>query len=246
MTSTLPSSHYGLSTNLGRLECLVIMPMLEGYEGIRAAVARAVKASGVSMCRLEEVLPDPEWQLWLAEAVSRAELVLADLTDHNPFVMYELGLVHHKRLPTLLIVNQRNERVPATVLGSPFLPYDDRDLDPFEEELAKAVESALEDLSTSSDIDPTALYDATIAHWHEWTTELLAKFRSETSVVAKPVSLVEFTTRLRVAVCRGANPPRRESSVRLAWYLLPRLIQDADDVATMRSLGTWVGSHRML
>jgi hypothetical protein len=90
-------------------ECLVFMPMLEGYERIRAVVASAVKGSGALMSRLETALPDSEWQYWLLDAVERADLLLVDVTDHNPFVMYELGLAHHRMLPAIFIVNQAND-----------------------------------------------------------------------------------------------------------------------------------------
>ena len=111
------------------------MPMLAGYERVRDAVARAVAGAGVSLRRLEQALPDAEWQCWLVHSIRTASFVVADVTDHNPFVMYELGLAHGRELPTLLIVDSKHERIPATVLGSPFLTYNNCDLDRFEEEL---------------------------------------------------------------------------------------------------------------
>jgi hypothetical protein len=228
----------------GAPECLVLMPMLAGYEGVRAVVARAVAAAGASMSRLEEILPDPDWQYWLVEAVSRADLVLADVTDHNAFVMYELGLAHQRGLPAVLIVSERNERVPATVLGSPFLPYDGEHLDRFEDELAAAIEAVAGQLPASGAEALGTPSAGAIARWYEEALGLLALFNAETSVPAEAVAPEEFAVRLRVASRRGAHPPSRGGDASLPWYLLPRVIRDADRVETMRRLVEWVGAPR--
>jgi hypothetical protein len=97
------------------------MPMLLGYEGVRAAVRQAVELSGAVMRRLEDLLPDPEWQLWVTRAIEAADVVIAGVTDNNAFVMYELGVAHARRARTVLIVNRRNGSIPATVKGSYFV-----------------------------------------------------------------------------------------------------------------------------
>src|SRR5687768_13131946 len=111
------------STSDSRPVCLVPMPMYAGFEEIRAAVARTVQDAGFEMCRLEVEIQDSAWHLWLMASAAAADIVLVDLTGHNPFVMYELGYVHHRQLPTAFIVNARDKQIPATVRGAVCTAY---------------------------------------------------------------------------------------------------------------------------
>jgi hypothetical protein len=202
--------------------CVVFMPMLAGFEAPRAGVARGVRASGMVMLRLEELMPDAEWQQWLIHTLPRASVVLADVTDHNPFVMYELGLAHARRLPTLLIVDSRNKRVSATVLGTPFLPYDIDDLAAFERKLATAIAR----LVTGSTYSPS----------YEYALSLAESFSAATGLEVDTVSRREFATRLDVATQRGDLPLTGSGQV---LYLLARAVKNADDVGLMRLLWEW-------
>jgi hypothetical protein len=213
------------------------MPMLAGYESIREVVARAIAAGGASMRRLEHALPDAEWQCWLIESVHRAQFVLADMTDHNPFVMYELGLAHTRRLPTLLMVDSRNERIPATVLGTPFLTYDNRDLGRFEAELARRIAIAVDERRR-----PAArklCLRLAGDRPYERALDLLRAFLAEARVEAEAVSHYEFATRLTVAEGRGDSLPAGSNGQRVAWYLLPRIIRDSDRTRIMQAIEAW-------
>jgi hypothetical protein len=205
--------------------CVVFMPMLPGFEAARAAVARGVHDSGAIMLRLEEYMVDAEWQRWLVHTVRRASVVLADVTDHNPFVMYELGLAHARQLPTLLIVDTRNERVSATVLGTPFLPYDVDHLPGFESRLA----TALARLTTGVTFTPS------YAHARALTDD----FSAATGLAVPTVSRDEFATRIEVAIDRGDLPLDGPGE---ALYLLARVVENADDVGVMRALWEWSAS----
>lgn len=225
--------------------CLVFMPMLVGYETIRATVAQSISAGGAVMLRLEEVLLDAEWQLWLVDVLPRASFVLVDLTDHNPFVMYELGLAHSRQLPALMIVDTRNERVSATVLGTPFLPYDTADLPTFERHLADRVaeyvaECAVLDMAPA--VPPAGSNTGPLASAspYEHAVALLDDFTTAAGFDVEPVDSTEFETRLRVAQARGDRLPASATPARVAVHLLARVVPDADCVVLMRKLREWV------
>jgi hypothetical protein len=112
------------------------MPMLPGYEDIRACVATSAAEAGLTMNRLEVELPDPDWLNWVALSISSCDFVVVDLSDHNPFVMYELGLTHAAKKPTIYILNETNTQATATISGSYFLPYNIKRLDVFAQHLA--------------------------------------------------------------------------------------------------------------
>ena len=217
------------------------MPMLAGYEAIRATVADAIGDAGLRMTRLEEVLPDPEWQWWLLAAMPSAVCGLVDITDHNPFVMYELGLAHSRRLPTLLIVDARNERVSATVLGTPFLPYDRARLDSYRPTLTAWLRILADSSAAGS---PNAaegqLLDS--AQSYSIASRLLGRFKEHVGEPIDAVSRAEFDTRLLVAEGRGECSPRSLNQRVLAFHLLPRIIRAADEVRIMSAVVDWVAS----
>jgi hypothetical protein len=77
-----------------------------------------------------------------------ARIVLADLTDRNPNVFYELGVRHSLRKGTI-VVSQRSEDVPSDLRGYWFLKYGIRpaQVTEFQSEIrriVKIVESAME------------------------------------------------------------------------------------------------------
>lgn len=217
------------------------MPMLKGYEGIRAVVDRAVAQADAEMCRLEVALEDANWQHWLAESVLRADLVLADVTDNNPFVMYELGLAHQQGLPTTLIVNSNNGCIPATVRGTPFLPYADDDFASFENSLATLLRDAIQGLKSKGPETAASVAADRYLHYYNEALKLMTLFRASAAVAVNPVSRDEFFTRLSVAEHRGDRMPDNRNKRQIARYLLARMISNSDKVEVMRAAEEWIG-----
>ena len=206
--------------------CAVFMPMLPGYEEIRAAVQRAIELAGAVMRRLEDLLPDAEWQLWVTRSVETADIVLADVTDNNPFVMYELGVAHAHRTPTLLIINRRNGTVPATVKGSFFLSYSDDHLQEFVSRLACAIRRNLR-LSWHSDLKMPA------AELYSKTLRLLASRPAHFTMDLEPVTVDEFSTFIEVGLRRGEIPVLDRDMRNAADILLARLVNGSDSCKVM-------------
>jgi hypothetical protein len=212
--------------------------MLPGFEVGRAAVANAVARAGATMLRLEEALPDSEWQSWLLEAVARATVAIADVTDHNAFVMYELGLVHARQLPTILIVDARNDRVPATILGSPFLPYDWQDMSSFQNRLTDYVSDERGQIASRLE-NAHWVSEQLSTGWYKQALSLLSQFCADTYAVVTPVTLQEFSLRLSISHARGQSLPDSGDFGRLAHHLLSYIVEAADNVATMRLIVDW-------
>lgn len=208
------------------LVCAVFMPMLPGYEAIRAVVLEAIDLAGATMWRLEDLMPDAEWQLWVTQSVETADIVLADVTDNNAFVMYELGVAHSHRTPTLLIVNRRNGVVPATVKGSFFLSYSDDQLPEFISRLANAIRHNLR-LSWNSDTK------IPIIELYAKTLDLLASRSSFISADLEPVTADIFSIFIEVARRRGEIPMLDGNLRDVAGILLARMVNGSDNCQVM-------------
>ena len=207
--------------------------MLLGYEGVRAAVRQAVELSGAVMRRLEDLLPDPEWQLWVTRTIETADLVVADVTDNNAFVMYELGVAHARRARTLLIVNRRNGSIPATVKGSYFVSYDDDALAEFVPRLAGAIRHSLRISWNPEPVVPAReIYGRGLA--------LLVDLRQQTGAELEPVTVDEFATYIDVARRRGEIPALNGDPGDAAGVLLARLVFGSDSCQVMDLIERYV------
>jgi len=112
-------------------QCFVIMPFSatescsarEWTEVFRELVKPTVERAGLSYAcerskpRLGNIIED------ILDALNRADVVIADVTDRNPNVFYELGVRHAIRDATILIA-QRLEDVPFDLQQLPVHVYD--------------------------------------------------------------------------------------------------------------------------
>ena len=106
----------------------VIRPVVSDY-GYQALRADEIAATGLITSQvIQEVIDAP--------------LVIADLTDHNPNVFYELALRHAFRKPVIQLI-QADQQLPFDVGGLRTIFVDHQDLDSVEtckQELRKHIE----------------------------------------------------------------------------------------------------------
>lgn len=100
-----------------RQKVLLVQPDAEGAERILALVQSAGRAANVEVDR---AFPNSKS---IQQKVSQASLVIADLTNANPDVMYELGIARAERKPTIVIGNGIRSLPTAAIRDSLFLSY---------------------------------------------------------------------------------------------------------------------------
>lgn len=138
-----------------RKVCFVIAPIGDPDSETR-------KKSDQVLKHLIKPILDPKYSIERADKMGRpgiitvqivqqifdAELVVADLTDRNPNVFYELAIRHAVRKPAIHIVSRGDQDVPFDVQDMRFVPYDLADPDILEEareKLSDAVEAIEQD-----------------------------------------------------------------------------------------------------
>jgi len=100
-----------------------------GFKPIRAD--KITKPGIITTQIIEHILNDP--------------LVIADLTDHNPNVMYELALRHAIKKPTVQLIAE-NQLLPFDVSGNRTIKLDHTDLDSVniaKDELKKQIQEVM-------------------------------------------------------------------------------------------------------
>lgn len=113
----------------------VIEPIVSqlGFKTIRAD--KIPKPGMITTQIIQHILNDP--------------LVIADLTDHNPNVMYELALRHAIKKPTVQLISE-NQNLPFDISANRTIKLDHRDLDSVDfakGELKKQITEVLKDPS---------------------------------------------------------------------------------------------------
>lgn len=116
--------------------CFVIAPIGEVLSETRSRsdkVLRHIIAPAAVDCGYDVVRSDKESQPGMigSQVINHLiedELVIADLTDHNPNVFYELAIRHVVRKPIVQII-QAGQRLPFDVIQSRTIFVDHTDLD---------------------------------------------------------------------------------------------------------------------
>lgn len=102
----------------------VIMPFSGELQSVYEFVLKPFfEEMGMECLRADEVYSTRPIMQDVWESIQSAEIVLADLTDRNPNVLYELGLCHAlwKRV---IIISQKIEDVPFDLKGYHLIPYE--------------------------------------------------------------------------------------------------------------------------
>lgn len=116
--------------------CFVISPIGEEHSDTRRRadqvlkhlIRPAVEFCGYKAVRADEIDKPGLITSQVIQCVANDELVIADLTETNPNVFYELAVRHAIRKPLIQII-QKGERIPFDVGGMRTIHFDHQDLD---------------------------------------------------------------------------------------------------------------------
>jgi hypothetical protein len=209
--------------------------MLPGYADVRETVAATVTDAKLELVWLEELLEDWQWLEWLYASVRRCNLVVADPSKHNAFVMYELGVVRADVRPTLVMLDCEDSQLSGSLDGSPFLPYSNGELDEFSDRLRTDL-SVLAGVAVRPAVrtpDPREYYSDAV--------QLLNCFRDETGRSAEEVEENAFTARLSHSISHGTFIPALAGTPLGDAALLAALVRSSRMVSTMAAIREWVG-----
>jgi hypothetical protein len=127
---TAPQATDGATTTLStgrdreRPVCLMLAPFGGSWGAVYEPVAKVLDEAGIDHvwvgAKSEVGGPFKEY---IQERLLRADLVIADITEFSPTVMYELGFAHALRKPVLL-VNRQDNPFPFDIMGHLVVLYD--------------------------------------------------------------------------------------------------------------------------
>lgn len=125
--------------------CFVLMPFNPSFDSVyNKAIRPAVTKSKMKAKRADEIFRPTSIVQDIWEYINRASLIIADVTDRNPNVFYEVGLGH--AIPKrLIILTQKKEDVPFDIQHIRWIRYDNttRGLRELRTKLRKTIKSVL-------------------------------------------------------------------------------------------------------
>jgi len=102
---------------------IFLAPAAQSYAPVRLLIDEALREQGLEPLA-EEFAPGLKVSDAVLLAIEQADVVVADLTETDPNVMYQVGYAHAGRKPVLLLTQQRTGRLAADVGGNLFFVYD--------------------------------------------------------------------------------------------------------------------------
>ncbi len=107
-----------------KIKCFLIVPFDEEYRLIRNAMRKALRGVGGQLISSEDRVHVGElWQEIVSSQIDKSDLVVAELSQPKPNILYEIGLAHAMGKPTVFVVDKKIHELPSTFQGFQFLTY---------------------------------------------------------------------------------------------------------------------------
>ena len=125
-----------MKTQINEKICFVISPIGEEGSDIRERsdqilkhiITNSVEQLGYTIIRADKIAEPGIITTQIIEHIVDAELVIADLTDKNPNVFYELAIRHATRKPLVQMI-KKGEIIPFDVAATRIIQFDLQSLD---------------------------------------------------------------------------------------------------------------------
>ncbi|MFA5916274.1 MAG: toll/interleukin-1 receptor domain-containing protein [Burkholderiales bacterium] len=125
-------------------QLFVIQPFDKSSEGVYELIRAAGTIAGVGVARADSVVSSGgSITESIQAAIQSASLLVADVTNANPNVMYEVGFGQAQKKP-LLLVASNSRSIPFDLAGHRVVIYDLANTSEFVKRLAKSILLALE------------------------------------------------------------------------------------------------------
>lgn len=118
----------------------VIMPFRKEFETIYGEVCQTCIDLKIECKRADEIFSNRAIMETILDRIAKCEIIIADLTDKNPNVYYEVGIAHTLRDQDAVILITRDiQSSPFDINHRSILIYDERNLIKFKSDLKRRI-----------------------------------------------------------------------------------------------------------
>lgn len=96
--------------------CFVLMPFSDGFDNIYGNIKKSLHENGYICNRADEIIGSKPIMNKILNEIMRAHYIIADLTQQNPNVFYELGIAHtFKDAQNIILITQKVSDIPFDI-----------------------------------------------------------------------------------------------------------------------------------
>jgi nucleoside 2-deoxyribosyltransferase len=110
-----------------QIQVFISYPHTQKSSQLMEILASDLREQGVKVSSVEDISAGASWVEYIKTAIEQANFIIADLSDSNPNVMYEVGYAHAMRKPVLPIVQASTQDIPFNLSGYQYVVYDAND-----------------------------------------------------------------------------------------------------------------------
>lgn len=141
------------------MNVFVIMPFREPFNGYYQQLYRpTLEQLGYEVVRADDIFNPRPIMLNVQDSILAADMVLCELTDRNPNVLYELGLAHAIGKPAIMVARSEDD-IPFDLRHIQFITYDPEQPG-WRERLVAGITSSVHALEQSIEVWPPPLQAA--------------------------------------------------------------------------------------
>lgn len=119
----------------------VIMPFRDSFDIVYGYIKKICLDLGILCNRADDIFDNKPIIGNILYGITTSEIVIADLTDKNPNVYYEVGIAHSLRdQDSIILMTQNINDVPFDIKHWPILIYDLKNLTLFKTQLKEKIE----------------------------------------------------------------------------------------------------------
>lgn len=109
--------------------CFFIMPFLDKFDIVFGEIKAALSKEGYICVRVDDIPGSIPIISKILNEILKSQFIIADLTDCNPNVFYELGIAHtFKDAENIFLLKQHNSKVPFDITHLTYIEYDSNNL----------------------------------------------------------------------------------------------------------------------
>ena len=209
--------------------CFVVMPFRPELNYFYLYISKYLKEThGLRVERGDHRILTKALMDKIRDQILESDVILGDITSGNPNVFYELGLANAYGKPIIFLTQDAPKDAPVDVRQFEFIQYTLHQHDDFLKKLDNAIQNVFVEKYRS-------LYQDAL--------NLLKQFNADVGFNHPSASQEEFQARVMRGEQTQDIPPVETMDMR-AEFLLPKIIRETTDVATMKRMMDWINSGK--
>lgn len=109
--------------------CFMLMPFSTEFDYIYGMIKKDLNDNGLICNRADEIAGSKPVLNKILTEILKSRYIIADLTNYNPNVFYELGIAHSfKDAQNILMIKQKSSKIPFDLTHLTYIEYDPSNL----------------------------------------------------------------------------------------------------------------------